>query len=41
MDGAVEVANKNVKKIIAKITKIYRDWHEKFPFALHAYQTRV
>ena len=41
MNGAVEAANKNVKKIIAKATKTYQDWHEKLPFALHAYQTRV
>ena len=37
MNGAVEAANKNVKKIIAKATKTYKDWHEKLPFALHAY----
>ena len=41
MNGAVEVANKNVKKIIAKATETYKDWHEKIPFALHAYRTRV
>ena len=41
MNGAVEVANKNVKKIIAKSTETYKNWHEKLPFALHAYQTGV
>ena len=41
MNDAVETANKNVKKIIAKATKIYKDWHEKLPFALHAYRTGV
>ena len=41
MNGTVEAANKNVKKIIAKATKTYKDWHEKLHFALHAYQTRV
>ena len=41
MNGAVEAANKNVKKIIAKAIETYRDWHEKLPFALHAYRTRV
>ena len=41
MNGAVEAANKNVKKIITKATETYRDWHKKLPFALHAYQTRV
>ena len=39
MNGAVEVANKNIKKIIEKTTDIYKDWHEKLPFALHAYHT--
>ena len=41
MNGAVEAANKNVKKIIAKATKTYKDWHEKLSFALHAYRTGV
>ena len=41
MNGAVQATNKNVKKIIAKATKTYKDWHEKFPFALHAYRTGV
>ena len=41
MNGAVEAANKNVKKIVAKITDTYKDWHEKLPFALHAYWTAV
>ena len=41
MNGAVQTTNKNVKKIIAKAIEIYRDWHEKLPFALHAYRTGV
>ena len=41
MNGAVETTNKNVKKIITKATKTYKDWHEKLPFALHAYRTGV
>ena len=41
MNGAVETATKNVKKIIAKAIETYKDWHEKLPYALHAYQTRV
>ena len=41
MNGTVEAANKNVKKIIAKAIETYKDWHEKLPFALHAYQIRV
>ena len=41
MNDAVETANKNVKKIIAKATETYKDWHEKLSFALHAYRTGV
>ena len=41
MNGAVEAANKNVKKIIAKAIETYKDWHEKLPFTLHAYRTEV
>ena len=41
MNGTIEMTNKNVKKIIAKATETYKDWHKKIPFALHAYQTRV
>ena len=37
MNGAEETANKNLKKIIEKTTDTYKDWHEKLPFALHAY----
>ena len=41
MNGAVEAANKNVKKIMVKMTDTYKDWNEKLPFALHAYRTVV
>ena len=41
MNGAVEAANKNVKKIVAKMIDTYKVWHEKLPFALHAYRTAV
>ncbi|KAK5835325.1 hypothetical protein PVK06_011013 [Gossypium arboreum] len=41
MNGAVEAANKNIKKIVGKMTETYRDWHEKLPFALLAYRTSV
>ena len=37
INGAEEAANKNLKKIIEKTTDTYKDWHEKLPFALHAY----
>ncbi|KAK5786654.1 hypothetical protein PVK06_041292 [Gossypium arboreum] len=41
MNGAVEAANKNIKKIVGKMTETYKDWHEKLPFALCAYRTSV
>ena len=41
MNGAVEATNNNVKKIIAKATETYKDWHEELPFTLHAYRTGV
>ena len=41
MNGAVEAANKNIKRIEEKMTETYKDWHEKLPFALHAYRTSV
>ena len=41
MNGAVEAANKNIKKIIQKMMVSYKDWHEMFPFALHGYRTSV
>lgn len=41
MNGAIEAANKNIKKILQKMIETYRDWHEKLPFALFAYQTSI
>lgn len=41
MNGAVEAANKNIKKIIQKMVKTYKDWHEMLPFSLHDYRTFV
>jgi hypothetical protein len=41
MNGAVEVANENVKKIIQKMVVTYKDWHEMLPFSLHVYRTAV
>ena len=35
------MANKNIKKIIQKMTVSYQDWHEMLPFALLGYQTSV
>ena len=28
MNGAVEAPNKNIKKIVKKMTVTYKDWHE-------------
>ena len=41
MNDAVEVANKNIKKIIQKMIVTYKDWPEMLLFALHGYQTFV
>ena len=41
MNGAIEIANKNIKKILVKMTNTYKDWHEYLPFALCAYRTFV
>jgi hypothetical protein len=41
MNGAVEAANKNEKKIIQKMVVTYKDWHEMFSFAPRAYCTVV
>ena len=38
---AVEAANKNIKKIVQKMTVSYKDWHEMLPFVLHGYRTSV
>ena len=39
MNGVVEAANKNIKKIIQKMIVTYKDWHEMLPFDLHGYRT--
>ncbi|KAI5427302.1 hypothetical protein KIW84_032642 [Lathyrus oleraceus] len=41
MNGAVEAANKNIKKIVQKMVVTYKDLHEMLPFALHGYRTSV
>jgi len=41
MNGAVEVANKNIKKIVQKMTVSYKDWHEMLRFMLHGYRTSM
>ena len=41
MNGAVEAANKNIKKILVKMIDTYKDWHEYLPFTLCPYRTSV
>ena len=41
MNGVVEAANKNIKKILVKMTDTYKDWHKYLPFALCTYRTSV
>ncbi|KAJ9691124.1 hypothetical protein PVL29_013344 [Vitis rotundifolia] len=38
-NGAVEAANKNVKRILWRMVETSRDWSKKLPFALWAYRT--
>ncbi|RDX99191.1 rnhA, partial [Mucuna pruriens] len=40
-NGAVEAANKNLKKIIQKMVVTCKDWHEILPYALHGYRMSV
>ncbi|XP_060194980.1 uncharacterized protein LOC132624178 [Lycium barbarum] len=39
MNGALEDANRNIKKILRKMIYNYKDWHEKLPYALLGYCT--
>ncbi|XP_075654987.1 uncharacterized protein LOC142625177 [Castanea sativa] len=40
-NGAIEAANKNVKKILTKMVVTYKDWAEKLLFALRGYRTSI
>ena len=40
-NGAVEAANKTIKKILAKMVKTYKDWSEQLPYAVMGYNTTV
>ena len=40
-NGAVEAANKNIKRILRKTVETSRDWSEKLPLALWAYRTSL
>ncbi|RDY04690.1 Retrovirus-related Pol polyprotein, partial [Mucuna pruriens] len=39
VNGAVEAANKNIKKIIQKMVVTYKDCHQMLSFSLHGYRT--
>nr|XP_025887732.1 uncharacterized protein LOC112941825 [Solanum lycopersicum] len=41
MNGAVEAANKNIKKILKKMIDKQRGWHEMLPYTLLGYRTKV
>ncbi|XP_070011015.1 uncharacterized protein [Nicotiana sylvestris] len=41
MNGVVEAANKNIKKILRKMIEKHKQWHEKLSFALIGYHTIV
>jgi len=41
MNGIVEATNKNIKKILVKMTDIYKDRHKFLPFALCIYHISV
>ena len=41
MNGAVEATNKNIKKILVKMTNINKDWQEYVSFALCTYCTSI
>ncbi|XP_016544227.2 uncharacterized protein LOC107844287 [Capsicum annuum] len=41
MNGEVEAANKNIKRILRKIVDGNREWHERFPYALLGYHTTI
>ncbi|XP_047266790.1 uncharacterized protein LOC124897665 [Capsicum annuum] len=40
-NGAVEAANKNIKKILRKMVQGSRQWHDKLPFSLLGYCTTI
>ncbi|XP_070024995.1 uncharacterized protein [Nicotiana sylvestris] len=41
MNGAIEAANKNIKKILRKMIEKHKQWHEKLSFSLLGYHTKV
>ncbi|XP_070015785.1 uncharacterized protein [Nicotiana sylvestris] len=41
MNGVVEAANKNIKKILRKMIEKHKQWHKKLSFTLLGYRTTV
>ena len=41
MNGVVETANKNIKRILRKMIDNYKHWQKKVPFALLGYRTTI
>ena len=41
MNGVIEAANKNIKKILRKMIDNHQCWHEMFPYALLGYRTII
>ena len=41
INGAVEIANKNIKNILRKMVENYKDWPDKLPFALWGYRMSI
>ncbi|XP_015169151.1 uncharacterized protein [Solanum tuberosum] len=41
MNGVVEVANKNIKKILRKMINNHRGWHKMLPYSLLGYRMTV
>ncbi|XP_059302222.1 uncharacterized protein LOC132054189 [Lycium ferocissimum] len=39
MNGAIEAANKSIKRILRKMVDNYKNWHEQLPYALLGYRT--
>ncbi|XP_060182491.1 uncharacterized protein LOC132612184 [Lycium barbarum] len=39
MNGAIEAANKNIKRILRKMIDNHKDWHEQLPYYLLGYCT--
>ncbi|XP_060200262.1 uncharacterized protein LOC132628502 [Lycium barbarum] len=39
MNKAIETANKNIKRILRKMTDNHKGWHEQLPYALLGYYT--